>query len=321
MKLKTIVSTGALVLTAALTAGVWYGARAQAPAPAPKAPRKVTMDELHRGGGVPSGWAFTLPPGGDAARGRQLFRELECYKCHTIAGGDFPAAAADAKNTGPALTGMGGHHPAEYFAESIVSPNAVIVEGPGYTGDDGLSIMPSYADTLSVGQLLDLVAYLKSLTGGGHVHAAADGAREKVIGEYRIRVEYTGPTDGGHAGQEAHHGAMSRAPAAPGSPPAPGTSAAKPPAGHLAVFIGTADTGEAVPYLPVRATFFVAGKPPRTVKLVPMLDANGVHYGADVTIPDGTDTVRLNIGASTAQTMPAAKGRFSTPTTAVFEWR
>src|SRR2546422_3347053 len=35
--------------------------------------------------------------------------------------------------------------PAEYFAESILSPNAVILDGPGYTGPDGKSIMPSYA--------------------------------------------------------------------------------------------------------------------------------------------------------------------------------
>ena len=40
---------------------------------------------------------------------------------------------------------MGSHHPAEYFAESILNPNRVIVQGAGYTGEDGLSKMPSYA--------------------------------------------------------------------------------------------------------------------------------------------------------------------------------
>src|SRR6266540_5256091 len=68
---------------------------------------------------------------------------------------------------------MGGMHPAEYFAESILSPNAVILEGPGYSGPDGTSIMPGYADSLSVTQLVDLVAFLKGLTGGGHEHGAA----------------------------------------------------------------------------------------------------------------------------------------------------
>ena len=65
---------------------------------------------------------------------------------------------------------MGAHHPAEYFAESVVNPNRVIVLGTGYTGADGLSKMPSYADTMTLRQLVDLVAYLKSLTTGEMPH-------------------------------------------------------------------------------------------------------------------------------------------------------
>jgi hypothetical protein len=61
---------------------------------------------------------------------------------------------------------MGAHHPAEYFAESIVNPNRVIVKGPEYTGSDGLSKMPSYADSMTLKQLVDVVAYLKSLKSG-----------------------------------------------------------------------------------------------------------------------------------------------------------
>ena len=61
---------------------------------------------------------------------------------------------------------MGPYHPAEYFAESVLDPNAVIVKGPGYTSPDGSSIMPGYADSLSVAQLIDLVAYLRSMTAG-----------------------------------------------------------------------------------------------------------------------------------------------------------
>lgn len=58
---------------------------------------------------------------------------------------------------------MGEHHPPGYLLESVINPNAVIVEGPGYTGPDGRSIMPSYADRLTVPELLDLVAYLRTL--------------------------------------------------------------------------------------------------------------------------------------------------------------
>jgi mono/diheme cytochrome c family protein len=65
---------------------------------------------------------------------------------------------------------MGSHHPAEYFAESILYPNRVIVMGPGYTGPDNLSKMPSYAETMTLKQLVDVVAYLRSLTDGDMGH-------------------------------------------------------------------------------------------------------------------------------------------------------
>src|SRR4030095_3774423 len=105
------------------------------PAAGGRASRRVTTEELHRMGGVPRGWKFALPTG-DAGKGRQVFGDLECYKCHAIQGEKFPQPGGDAKNVGPELTGMGSHHRAEYFAESILSPNAVILEGPRDTGPD-----------------------------------------------------------------------------------------------------------------------------------------------------------------------------------------
>jgi putative copper resistance protein D len=123
-------------------------------------PRRMTMEELHARGGVPPGWSFT-PPAGDAARGREVFTRLECFTCHAVGGAPFPAPS----RPGPELTDVGGHHPAGYLAESIMNPNAVIVEGRGHTGPDGRSIMPDYRDSLSVGDLIDLVAYLTSLGG------------------------------------------------------------------------------------------------------------------------------------------------------------
>lgn len=121
-------------------------------------PVRVTMAELHAGGGVPRGWRFT-PPAGDAARGRQVFLRSGCFACHAVAGEPFPPSSG----VGPDLTGAGEHHPVAYLMESVINPNAVIVQGPGYTGPDGLSIMPSYADRLAVQELLDLVAFLGGL--------------------------------------------------------------------------------------------------------------------------------------------------------------
>jgi hypothetical protein len=124
----------------------------------------VTMDELHAAGGVPRGWTFAPPPG-DPTAGRRLFERYGCHTCHVVAGEAFGAdsapAVADA-SVGPELTGMGRHHPPGYFAESVVNPDAVIVEGPGHVGPDGRSRMPAYPDMTLV-ELADLVAYLTSL--------------------------------------------------------------------------------------------------------------------------------------------------------------
>ena len=125
---------------------------------APEEPVRITMADLHASGGVPRGWSFT-PPAGDVARGRQVFVRSGCFACHAVAGESFPPASG----VGPDLTEAGEHHPAGYLLESVINPNAVIVQGPGHTGPDGLSIMPSYADRLAVQELLDLVAYLRAL--------------------------------------------------------------------------------------------------------------------------------------------------------------
>src|SRR2546425_12258727 len=101
--------------------------------------------------------------------------------------------------------------------------------------------MPSYADSLSVTQLLDLVAYLKSLTGdaGGHHHG---GAAEQAVADYTGRLAYEGTTPG-----------------------------------HLMVFVTDLESGEPVPYLPVTATLRAAGMKPRLVRLLPDGGGHGVH--------------------------------------------
>jgi mono/diheme cytochrome c family protein len=128
---------------------------------------RITMEALHRAGGVPPGWKFTLPPGNPTA-GRKVFIELGCHSCHEVKGEQFPAPPGEKRDAGPELTGMGAAHPAEFLAEAIVNPNAVIIDEPGFTGPDRRSKMPTFNEDLTVAQLIDLVAYLKSLTGGQH---------------------------------------------------------------------------------------------------------------------------------------------------------
>ncbi len=98
------------------------------------------------------------PPPGDVRRGRAVFLRLQCFICHAIDGERFPPTT----RPGPNLT-EAGRHPAGNLIESIMNPNAMILDGPGYTDQRGLSIMPEYRNRMSVGELVDLVAYLKSL--------------------------------------------------------------------------------------------------------------------------------------------------------------
>jgi hypothetical protein len=286
-----------------------------APHRAPTAPIKITTEELHRLGGVPPGWQFRFPDG-DPAAGRAAFAKLECYQCHTIRGESFPQTSTSAGNIGPELTGMGDHHPVEYFAESILNPNAIIVTEPGYTDADGMSIMPDYRDTMTVAELIDLLAYLQSLKGGGAHDAEAhhdghDGhgaLLDQVVGDYRIHVLYhAGKADSHHHEGDAHSGHGG------------GTAKAKA-QNHLMVFITDGKTGEPVPYLPVSATIATTKQSPRTVKLTPMIGGHGFHYGADVTLPPQAAKVTLSIGPTTMRVMPSAAGRFAKPQKVSLEW-
>lgn len=120
--------------------------------------------------GMPADWKFTLPKG-NPVQGRKIFLKMECYKCHEIMGETFPAVAEKERGIGPELSQMAGMHPVEFFAESIINPNAVVdpkAKELGYVGEDGKSKMPEYSDVLTVRQAVDLAAYLTALKGMGH---------------------------------------------------------------------------------------------------------------------------------------------------------
>ncbi len=50
-----------------------------------------------------------------------------------------------------------------------------------------------------------------------------------------------------------------------------------------------------------------------------MLGAEGFHYGADVTLPEGVERITVGIGAATIPT-PGDPPRYKQPVTIVFEW-
>jgi mono/diheme cytochrome c family protein len=130
----------------------------------PQAPRRPPADQAadpHAVHTTPKDWKLTWPKG-DRTRGRQVFTKFECYACHEVEGEKFPTPTEKDK-LGPELSVMGPAHEPEYFAESLISPSAVVEKGKGYEAQDGSSKMPSFNDSMAVQELIDLVAYLRSL--------------------------------------------------------------------------------------------------------------------------------------------------------------
>ncbi len=271
-------------------------------APPPAGGPRITMEALHAAGGVPPGWRFAMPAG-DAAAGRQAFVDLKCYTCHAIQGEQFPLKPGEAATAGPDLTGMGRHHPTEYLVESILNPSAVLIEGPGYIGGDGRSIMPATPE-MTVTQLANLVTYLKA-TSPEVAHHAHDAAQEQTAGGYRIRLVYrTADT----AGEHAHHRHGAGAAAGPGK-------------GRLLAFVTDAASGQPISYVPVTARIAAAGKPSQNVKLAPAIGAEGFHYGADLTLPDKTGKVTLTIGPAALQLRAGAPAQLARTQTVAFDWK
>lgn len=143
-----------------LLAGTLLLAQAQ-PKPAPGRSAPSAGPAHPAAHGTPKGWKFSWPRG-DPARGREVFTKLECYSCHEVRGETFPAPS-EAGKVGPELAAMGPLHPPEYFAEAIINPGAVIEKGKGYQAPDGTSKMPSYNDSVTVQEVVDLVTFLTRL--------------------------------------------------------------------------------------------------------------------------------------------------------------
>jgi mono/diheme cytochrome c family protein len=123
---------------------------------APPAAKPAAAVPAH---GTPKNWKFKLPKG-DAVKGREVFAKLECHACHEVRGESFPAPA-NREDAGPELSHMATMHPPEFFAESIVNPGAFVE--PRYRARDGSSRMPSFNDSMTVQELIDLVAFLTAL--------------------------------------------------------------------------------------------------------------------------------------------------------------
>jgi Cu/Ag efflux protein CusF len=96
-------------------------------------------------------------PKGDPTNGKAVFEKFECYYCHEVRGERFP----DPVESAPELSQMGPMHPAEFFAESIMNPSAVVPKA--YRLGNGESPMTDFTAKMTVKELIDVAAYVASL--------------------------------------------------------------------------------------------------------------------------------------------------------------
>ena len=115
--------------------------------------------------GPKSGAGLRLPDG-DIERGKAAFLELKCNTCHTVAGTEMPSPSRDYAYVRVVVLGGEVRQVKTYGAlvTSIINPSHSLA--PGYPkeliskGDQ--SAMANFNDTMTVRQLIDLVAFLQS---------------------------------------------------------------------------------------------------------------------------------------------------------------
>jgi len=113
--------------------------------------------------GAKSGKGFHLPEG-NVENGKAAFVALKCYSCHRVSGVDLPPPVA----TAPTNIVLGGEviriRTYGELVTTVIDPSHSLA--PGFKKEqikDGkLSPMPEFNETMTVRQLIDLVAFLQS---------------------------------------------------------------------------------------------------------------------------------------------------------------
>ncbi len=102
-------------------------------------------------------------PKGSAESGMQVFIDMECTACHTVAGLDLPPP----EEMSDVAVNLGGETPVvktqAALVTAIVNPSHSLVQGLYLQaeGPEGGSKMPNFNDLLTVAQLIDLVTFLE----------------------------------------------------------------------------------------------------------------------------------------------------------------
>jgi L-cysteine S-thiosulfotransferase len=106
---------------------------------------------------------LSLPVDGNVERGKQAFVALGCAGCHSVPGENLPAPTVRS----PEAAVLGGEVNKRlsdaYLVTAMINPNHALGPYPkAQVTTAGVSRMPSYADQLTVRQMVDIVAFLQA---------------------------------------------------------------------------------------------------------------------------------------------------------------
>lgn len=142
------VAWGSRLLVPAAVLLVVAGAACDPPSEDPQAEEEAT-------------WVYSVLPTGDATAGRQVFVDYNCFACHAVAG-DAEMPSPVSSHPGPELGPVLATRSQGNLVSSIVVPSHAIVDEERFA-EDGLSFMGDFTEVMTVRQLVDLVAYVRSL--------------------------------------------------------------------------------------------------------------------------------------------------------------
>ena len=107
---------------------------------------------------------FSLPDG-NVDRGEKIFVELRCHACHSVQGVELPTLPEEEVEMSVALGGpVSRVKTYGNLVTSIINPSHRLAKAykSVSVGAEGESKMTNYNDTLTVSQLIDLVAFLQA---------------------------------------------------------------------------------------------------------------------------------------------------------------
>lgn len=104
-------------------------------------------------------------PKGNPEAGRKAFQDMKCTACHWVANdAELSQGGPVADKPGPLLGPKQAAFSRGWLADSIIAPSHTIApHSNGVSDQSELSRMGDFTETMTVRQLIDIVAYLRSL--------------------------------------------------------------------------------------------------------------------------------------------------------------